>query len=293
MAGEPLAPVATVASALADATRRLLGPSDSPRLDAEILLAHALGWPRARLYARPGAPLPFPLHRRFLDLLERRAAGEPVAYLTGHQEFWSLSLSVTAAVLVPRPETELLVEVALERVPATGAWQLADLGTGSGAVALALARERPLAGVLATDRSAAALAVARENCRRLGLAGVAFARIHWCAALAGAAFDLIAANPPYVARSDPHLRRGGLVHEPRVALDGGQDGLDAIRAIAGEARRCLRASGWLLLEHGWDQGPAVRGLLRALGYAEVASRRDLAGTERVTLARAGPLPPDA
>ncbi|HEX7113462.1 MAG TPA: peptide chain release factor N(5)-glutamine methyltransferase [Mizugakiibacter sp.] len=273
--------MAEVRTLLAEAAQRLAG--GAARLEAELLLAHALGKPRAWLYAHAGDAADEAAQAAFAALLARRLAGEPVAYLTGTRGFWSLELEVTPATLIPRPETELLVELALARLPEDARARVADLGTGSGAVALAIARERPQAWVFATDASAEALAVARRNAGRLGLAHVAFAQGDWCRALGDASdFDLIVSNPPYIAAGDPHLGEGDLRFEPAAALTSGVDGLDAIRSIVRDARAHLRPGGWLLFEHGYEQGAAVRALLTAAGYREVFTARDLEGRERVS-----------
>jgi release factor glutamine methyltransferase len=251
-------------------------------VDAELLLAHAAGLSRGSLYARGDDPLDPHVARAFDALVARRAAGEPVAYLVGSRGFWSLDLRVTPDTLVPRPETERLVELALERIPPGAAIDVLDLGTGSGAIALAIARERPRARILATDASAAALEVAAGNARRLGIDNVRFARGDWWTAAGDARFDVVASNPPYIADDDPHLAQGDLPREPRSALASGRDGLDAIRAIVAGAPARLRPGGWLLLEHGFDQGGAVRGLLRASGFAAVATATDLEGRDRVS-----------
>ena len=249
------------------------------------MLAHALERTRAWLFAWP-EHVPTDVQReRFERLVEARAGGMPVAYLLGRRAFWSLDLAVTPAVLIPRPETELLVELALERVPENVACGIADLGTGSGAIALALALERPLARVRATDLSTHALDVARSNARRLGLANIEFAHGDWCDALGDARFDLIVSNPPYIAADDPHLSRGDLRHEPTSALASGADGLDAIRTIVATAPSHLLPGGWLLIEHGWEQATQVRDLLERRGLSSVRSARDIAGHERVSFAR--------
>lgn len=253
-------------------------------VDGELLLAEALGRSRSWLYAHPEAAVPAPARARFEALLARRQAGEPVAYLLGRQGFWSLELEVSPATLIPRPETELLVELALARLPAGQPLRVADLGTGSGAIALALARERPQARIVATDASLEALAVARRNAERLGLR-VEFRHGDWLVPLAQERFDLIASNPPYIEQDDPHLAQGDLRFEPPAALASGADGLDAIRVIVRDAGRHLHPGGWLLLEHGWNQGPAVRVLLEAAGFSEVATERDLEGRDRVSLGR--------
>ncbi len=271
---------------LVRAARRRLPPALSG--EAELLVAAALGLDRAQVLAFPERAVDAAAARRCLAWIGRRAAGAPLAYLTGRREFWGLELEVTPATLVPRPETETLVAAALARLPAGRPARVADLGTGSGAVALAIARERPEAELLATDRSEAALAVARRNAARLGLARVRFRAGDWCAALAGEPpFDLIVANPPYVALGDPALRADGVRHEPRAALAAGPDGLDAIRRIVHCAPAHLAPGGWLLLEHGACQGAAVRALLARRGLVAVETLRDLAGLERVTGARRG------
>ena len=251
-------------------------------VDAETLLAHALGEGRSWLFAHADDVLPSDARTRFDALLRRRIAGEPVAYLTGRRGFWTLDLDVTPATLVPRPETELLVELALTRIPPARPARIADLGTGSGAIALAIARERPQSRVVATDASLSALDVARRNAARHHIANVEFRCGNWFAPLAGDNFDLIASNPPYIADGDPHLSEGDLRFEPDAALSSGVDGLDAIRTIIAAAPTHLDAAGWLLLEHGWDQGDAVRALLHAAGFSDVETMRDLEGRDRVS-----------
>ncbi len=250
-----------------------------PRLDAQLLLLHALGRPpheRAWLLAHDSDELNTDTQNRFLALVQRRVGGEPLAYLTGIKEFFGLPLQVDARVLDPRPDTETLVEWALERMAALPAPRVIDLGTGSGAIALALKHSRPDAQVSAVDASAEALAVAQANAQRLGL-DVAFRQGNWLAGMDGT-FDLIVSNPPYIAEGDPHL--AALGHEPRQALTAGADGLDDIRTLAAQAPARLCPGGWLLLEHGWDQAAAVRALLAAAGLEAVQSRRDLNGIER-------------
>jgi release factor glutamine methyltransferase len=260
---------------------------DEARLEAEVLLLHVLGKPRAWLYAHSDDELAPTQREAFDALIARRAAGEPVAYLTGSREFWSLDLSVTAATLIPRADTERLVELALERLPRDRAIDVADLGTGSGAIALAIAAERPLAAVIATDASAAALTVAQINAEKNRISNVEFARGSWLDALPDRRFDLIASNPPYIAADDVHLDQGDLRFEPRSALAAGIDGLDDIRQIVDAARAQLREGGWLLLEHGHEQGAPVRALLQAAGYSDVATWQDLAGRDRVSGGRNG------
>lgn len=268
---------------------RQLLPGAEGAGEVEVLLAAASGRSRAWLRAHDDAVAEAGWLLRYRDWLERRAQGEPVAYLIGEREFWSLPLKVTAAVLIPRADTETLVEQVLQRLPLRAGARLADIGTGSGAVALAVARERPQAQVVATDASSAALAVARENAERLGLAHVGFRLGDWYAALAGEArFDVIASNPPYIASNDRHLGEGDLRFEPASALVSGRDGLDAIRVLVADAATHLLPGGWLLLEHGFSQAPAVRALMQAAGLVETGSARDLGGHERVSYARQRP-----
>jgi release factor glutamine methyltransferase len=258
------------------------GVGDAARLDAQLLLASVLAIPRAQLHSHPEAPVGAAAAERYLALLGRRVAGEPLAYITGRREFWSLDLTVTPAVLIPRPETELLVERALALGPAEPL-RVADLGTGSGAVALALARERPLWRIVATDVSAAALAVARANAAVLGSRHVEFLAGSWFEPLGQVRFDLIVSNPPYVAADDPALAGPALAFEPALALTPpGGDALAALRLLARGAPAHLTPGGWLLLEHGATQGREIRDELVAAGFAHVRSHRDLAGHERMT-----------
>lgn len=275
----------TIDQIIRQATQQLAASSPSPRLDAEVLLMHVTGLARTALITRAQELVPPESEERLKELLTRRVRGEPVAYLTGRREFWSLELNVTPDVLIPRPETELLVEQALTRIPEDSDWTIADLGTGSGAIALAIATERPHCRLIATDNSAAALAVARVNATRLGIAKVEFRHGEWLKPLTGMRFDVIVSNPPYVRANDPHLTQGDVRFEPDSALVAGADGLDAIRRIAVDALSYLRLGGWLLLEHGHDQAKSVRALLESHGYDVVASCRDIAGHERVTAGR--------
>lgn len=267
---------------LAHATRRLIEISASPRLDAEILLAAALEQPRSYLHAWPERTPTLEQAARFAAWLDRRRAGEPVAYILGRREFWSLDLEVTPDTLIPRPETELLVELALARLPMDRPVTVADLGTGSGAIALVLAVERPMARIVAIDRSPAALVVARRNAQRLEIRNVEFREGDWCAPLDNERFDLIVANPPYVAAADPRWRQGELRFEPPAALVAGDDGLSALRAIVAQAPNHLKPGGWVLLEHGYDQGEAVPALLRERGFDAVSDHRDVAGLSRTS-----------
>ena len=264
-------------STLAAAIQRL-----GERTDAEALLLHALSRPRSWLIAHADDALAMDVQTAYAALVERRAAGEPVAYITGRSGFWSLELEVTPATLIPRADTERLVELALERLPRDRACRVADLGTGSGAIALAIASERPLAQVLATDASAAALLVARRNAQRLGVANVSFAQGDWLLPLAGQRFDVIVSNPPYIEAADPHLAQGDLRFEPASALASGHDGLDDIRRIARDSRDHLIPAGWLLFEHGWNQGAAARELLHTAGYTEMFTAQDLERRDRVS-----------
>lgn len=250
------------------------------RLEAELLLLHVLGKPRSWLIAHADDELDEAQIKAFDTLVQRRRDGEPVAYITGHRGFWTLSLEVTPATLIPRPETELLVELALARM--TAAARVADLGTGSGAIALAIARECPTASVVATDASADALTVAARNATKHGIENVRFAHGNWLAALADQRFELIVSNPPYIEANDPHLAQGDLRFEPSAALAAGADGLDDIRQIVAQSRDHLEPGGSLLMEHGWHQGPAVREVLSAAGYRDVFTEQDLEQRDRVS-----------
>lgn len=259
-----------------------LPDSPSPRLDAELLLAHALGQSRSYLRTWPEREPDAAQCAAFAALLERRRAGEPVAYLLGRQGFWSLDLEVAPHTLIPRPDTELLVETALALGPG-GPARVLDLGTGTGAIALALACERPAWQVLGVDRVSEAVQLAERNRARLGLGNVRFVESVWFSTLGGERFALIVGNPPYIAADDRHLNEGDVRFEPASALVAGEDGLDDIRRIVAEAPAHLEAGGWLLLEHGYDQAEAVRALFAARGFAVVESRRDLGGHQRITL----------
>lgn len=270
---------ATVVHALREAATRI------DRVDAEALLLHVLGQPRGWLFTHGGDALTPDQSSRFDELIARREAGEPVAYLTGSRGFWTLDLEVTPDTLIPRPETELLVELALARIPHGAASRIADLGTGSGAIGLAIASERPSAGVVATDASEAALAVAGRNAQRNDIGNIEFRHGSWYAPLAGERFDLIASNPPYIEEGDPHLVEGDLRFEPMTALASGEDGLDDLRCIVSAAPSHLVEGGWLLVEHGWNQGDAVRALFIDAGLVDVETASDLERRDRVTLGR--------
>ncbi len=267
---------------LRDAMLRLQqSGSDSARRDAELLLLHVLQRDAMWLYAHDADVPVAEARAAFEQFLQRREQGEPVAHLLGQRGFWTLDLVVNAHTLIPRPETELLVEFALEKIPAGSPDSILDLGTGSGAIALAIKSERPACAITAVDASAEALAVARANSVRLKLP-IELLQGSWCEPLSGRCFRMILSNPPYIAQDDEHLSRGDVRFEPRSALVSGADGLDDIRQLARVAPAHLLPGGWLVLEHGHDQAPHVRAILQAAGFVQVDSRRDLNGHERIT-----------
>jgi len=259
---------------------------DSPtaRLDIELLLAAALGKNRSYLHTWPERIVTTEAASTFDDYLQRRRSGEPVAYILGQQGFWKLDLEVAPHTLIPRPDTELLVETALELVAPTPA-KVLDLGTGTGAIGLALASERGGWQVTAVDRIPEAVALAERNRERLRLDNVRVLRSHWFDALQGERYQLIISNPPYIRAADPHLVAGDVRFEPASALVAGDDGLDDLRTIIADAPQHLEAGGWLLLEHGYDQAAAVRELLAKHDFEQIESREDLGGHERITLGR--------
>ena len=266
----------TVGQALHDAAQRI------GAVDARVLLAHVTGRSSAELIARPEGEMRKQQEDAYLDLVGRREAGEPVAYLTGGREFYGRQFKVSPAVLIPRPESELLVDLALERIARDASLRVLDVGTGSGCIAISIASERSRCKVLALDQSPDALAVARRNAYELHVGNVGFLNSNWFAGLRDEHFDVIVSNPPYVASADEHLGQGDLRFEPRDALDGGADGLTAIRHLVAESPKHLVPAGWLMIEHGHDQGAAVRALFEAAGYRDIFTERDLADLERVT-----------
>lgn len=286
------APAPRIDAALSRAAAAIESVSDDARLEAELLLCDILGASRAQLYTHPERLLDADQARCFAALMARRARGEPLAYLLGEQPFGELLLRVTADTLIPRADTQVLVTAALASAPAHAPTRVLDLGTGSGAVALSIAHARECWQITASDISEPALAVARDNAERLGLcARVALCQADWFDGLPAApTFDLVVANPPYIAEHDPHLDDPGLAAEPRQALVSGIDGLDAIRRIAADAPAWLAPGGWLWLEHGWQQGPAVRDLLGQLGYHHVQTLQDRGARERVTGGQQAPNP---
>lgn len=265
----------TLGEALAAARQKI------DRLDARLLLQYATGCSHADLLARPETPVIAPAHELFSAWVDRRASGEPLAYLTGEAEFRGRVFQVSPDVLIPRPETEVLIDLALEKLRGLAAPTVVDLGTGSGIVAISLALECPAATIATVDLSKEAISIARNNAGRLG-ATVEFREGDWFGPLTGRRFDLIVSNPPYVAAGDPHLALNGLPHEPQMALTDGADGLDCIRRIVAAAPAHLTPGGWLLFEHGYDQGEASRNLLTAAGFKAASTFPDLAGIDRVS-----------
>ncbi|MBL1275896.1 MAG: peptide chain release factor N(5)-glutamine methyltransferase [Ectothiorhodospiraceae bacterium] len=275
----------TIASALRNARTLLEVSSESALLDAEILMGHAINRNRAYLRTWPEKALSAPQWEQFQHSIQRRGNGEPIAYITGKRDFWDMTLMVSPDTLIPRPETETLVEQALAKIPHDARWQIADLGTGSGAIALAIARERPRCHLTATDISPSALAIARTNAKQLNTTNIRFIEGAWFAPLSGDRFEIVVSNPPYIHPDDPHLQRGDLRFEPVSALQSGTDGMADIRNICDLARQHLQPGGWLLLEHGFEQGPATRTILDNLGYQQVETLNDLANNPRVSLGR--------
>jgi len=257
---------------------------DSGRLDCELLLAYVLGRDRNYLYSRPEQPVSPASAADFRSLLAKRASGYPLAYLTGYKEFWSTRLTVNRDALIPRPETELLIEIILELTDKDARLKILDLGTGTGAIAIAVAKERPHSTVTATDISNAALALAMENARANNITNIRFVQSDWFTELGRKQFDIILSNPPYVDSGDPALLAGEIRHEPRIALDGGHGGMDAIHRIVPAAGSHLTNRGWILLEHGYNQGQAVRDILLFCRFRDITTRQDYASHERITFA---------
>ncbi|HGV9305135.1 TPA: peptide chain release factor N(5)-glutamine methyltransferase [Vibrio fluvialis] len=274
----------TIEAALKAATLQLTqSGSDSPSLDAAVLLCHALDKPRSYLLTWPDKVLDAPIQAMFDALLQRRITGEPVAYIIGEREFWSLPLKVSPSTLIPRPDTERLVEVALEKAQ-TLEGDILDLGTGTGAIALALASELPHSRVVGIDLRDEAQQLATDNANRLHITNVTFLQGSWFEPLSrGTKFALIVSNPPYIEENDPHLVQGDVRFEPKTALVAADNGLADIKHISDAGRDYLQNGGWLAFEHGYDQGASVRTIMQALGYQQVVTEQDYAGNDRVTL----------
>ncbi len=279
---------ASIVDLLDQAGQKLLSASETAFLDAEVLLCHCLQKPRSFLRTWPEHQPSEPQLECFLDLIEQRSQGQPVAYLLGRREFWSREFCVTPEVLIPRPDSELLIELGLELLPLDRPCKVLDLGTGSGILAITLAAERPLADVIASDFSAAALQVARHNAERLATDNVRFRQAHWLDGLDETDFDLIVSNPPYIAEDDPHLQQGDVRFEPQSALVSQHDGLQDIELIVEASRRHLRVGGSLLIEHGYNQLQPVQAIFSRHGYSRILTYRDLSGNPRVTSARWSP-----
>jgi release factor glutamine methyltransferase len=279
--------VTTISQALGEARHRLQATSPSPAVDASILLCHVLGCSPSHLIAWPDNQLSPHQAMQFEEILQQRVDGKPVAYITGEREFWSLSLKVTSDVLIPRPETETLVEFVLEKFSSSPALTVADLGTGSGAIACALAAERPAWNIIATDSSTEALDIARHNASLHKLDNIRFVHGQWLEPLTGLDLDLIISNPPYIAFDDPHLVQGDVRFEPEAALASGKQGMDAITHLARQAGQHLKAGGWLIVEHGYDQQQLVYDCFQQAGFENIVQLTDLAGQPRVTAGQHG------
>ncbi len=273
----------SVDSLLKSAKNILSSKHDTATIDAEVLLCHVLNKSRGFIYSWPEHTLTDQQQNDYQKLIKQRLSGQPVAYLIGRRDFWSLELNICTDVLIPRPDTERLVELALEKIPNHAKWKIADLGTGSGAIALAIASERPNCHIYAVDRSPYALAIARSNAKQLEINNIEFIKGSWLEQLSGELFDMIVSNPPYIPEKDIHLTQGDVRFEPGSALISGRDGLDDIRIIISTAPSSLKDHGWLLLEHGYDQGDAVRKLLAQGNYKHVTTFQDFGGNDRVTL----------
>ncbi len=273
----------TIAHCLQQASQILKPGSDSAHLDAELLLAHVLKKDRVYLYTWPEETVSATSHTYFLELVERRANGEPIAYITGIQEFWSLPLKVTPDTLIPRPDTEILVQEALNRLKEDVHYAIADLGSGSGAIALAIASERPCCHIQGVDQSKRAVEVATENALQLKLSNISFQQGDWLSGFADDSMNMILSNPPYVADDDPHMSEGDVRFEPTSALLSGPEGLDDYKRILPEAMRCLKEDGWLLLEHGYNQQEKLLKLMQQHGFKETKGVRDYGGQARVII----------
>lgn len=270
----------TIKQILTEARTTLTSPD--ARLEAELLLEAICAISRSRQFSHPDEQLLEDQVEQYKSALERRLSGEPLAHITGRRGFWDVDLRVTPDVLIPRSDTETLVEQALQRIPYNARWQIADLGTGSGAIAIVIARERPQCELTATDNSAAALALARENATALGVNNISFVAGSWGQPLKLRQFDVILSNPPYIRTDDPHMLGGDLPAEPIQALVSGSDGMDAIRRIIEDSATCLKPNGWLLLEHGYDQAAEVSDLLQHADFNEIFTQKDYGGNSRVT-----------
>lgn len=274
----------TIAEALKAATEKLSQTSESARLDAEVLLGHVLRKDRVHFRTWPEEPLSQLTQKKFLELVERRLQGEPIAYITDVQEFWSLKLRVSPETLIPRPETEILVLEALKLLREDVKYKIADLGTGTGAIALAIASERPLCTIIGVDQSRMAVKIASRNATHLGLDNVTIRQGDWLTDFADNSLDMIVTNPPYVAENDPHLAQGDVRFEPSSALLAGPEGLDEYKNILPDATRCLKQGGWLLMEHGYDQQDKLLALLNEHGFKDACGIKDYAGQPRVVIA---------
>ena len=275
----------TIKQTLLVATEQLENSSDTARLDAEVLLAHVMKKTRTWLMTWPEHTLTSEEEKQFHGLLQQRIDGKPIAYLIGEQEFWSVKLKVNEHTLIPRPETECLVEQALTLIPIDAKFEIADLGTGSGAIALVIAKERPTCHITAIEQSADTIAVAQENAKQLRLANITFLQANWLVGVEPDHFDLILSNPPYIEITDPHLQQGDVRFEPPSALQSGVDGLNDIRQIITQAKYCLKGSGWLLIEHGYRQQQAIMALLHEHGFHHIQGFKDYAVQPRFVMAQ--------
>ena len=273
----------TIQDTLTSSIAQLSSISDSAQLDCELILSSILNKPRTYLHTWPEATLTNKELDKFNRLLKRRIKGEPIAHILGERGFWSLNLKVTADTLIPRPDTERLVELALEIIPEQAQWKILDLGTGTGAIALSLAKERLNCHIIATDQSIAALDIAKQNAAKNQIKNIEFIQSDWFAELKNQRFNLIVSNPPYICDNDPHLKEGDVRFEPLSALTAGTDGLDDIRSIIKDSHRHLIHGGVLLLEHGYDQAEAVSDLLKAANFSNVHNAKDYGGNPRVTI----------